>query len=299
MPGWLFFPLYTVCSVVFCLAMYHNLVPELREGGRSLFVIDGARDFARLLDEYDSTLLQVRESSGVKSFYPENLPHDLSSLPVPDKTAIFISLVLPSVLRVNEEIAGTRHEMMRLLAKKERFRRLTAKQEWWLNRLARSYGCSPDDRKQLLLRVDEVPPALALAQAITESGWGTSRFALAGNALYGLHKSSRGDGKYILSRQGNVKVAAYDSVYEATRSYMHSLNSVFAYSDFRRQRAALREKGEDLTGYVLAANLLSYSELGGRYVRDLRFLIAQYRLEELNRVVLQPGKREKVVRFLR
>ncbi|WP_419176206.1 glucosaminidase domain-containing protein [Desulfosediminicola sp.] len=302
---WLFFPLYTIFSVLFCLVVYHCLVPELREGGRfdgsgrTVFTIDGAEGFALLLDEYESSLLEVRESADVKSLYPENLPHDLHALPIPEKTSIFISLVLPSVLRVNAEIAETRNEVVRLITKKENFQRLTAKEEWWLNRVARSYGCRPDDTTQLMMRVDEVPPALALAQAITESGWGTSRFAREGNALYGLHMPSKSDGNYIVSRKGNVKVAAFDSVYEATRSYMHSLNRVYAYSEFRAQRAAMREKGQTVTGHDLAVNLYSYSELGDRYIRDLQFLIKQYQLEELNKTVLLPEKRENRVRFSR
>jgi len=302
---WLFFPLYTLISVLFCLVVYHYLVPELREGGkfdgsgRTVLAVDSAQGFARLLDEYENSLSQVRKTADVKALHPENLPPDLAALPIPEKTSIFISLVLPSVLRANEEIAQTRSEILRLLSKKEKYQRLTTKEEWWLNRLASSYGCTADDEDQLLMRVDEVPPALALAQAITESGWGTSRFAREGNALYGLHLPTNSKGKYLVSERGNVKVAAFDSVYEATKSYMHSLNRGFAYRDFRQQRAAMKQQGETVTGHALAANLHSYSELGDRYIRDLQLLIEQYRLEELNGAALKPEKRDHVVRFQR
>ncbi len=220
-------------------------------------------------------------------------------MPAEEKKSLFISLLLPDIARVNEEIGKQRREMNLLLAKRAGYRRLTAKERWWVNRLARAYGCDPDDTRELRRRVDTVPAALVLAQAIDESAWGTSRFAQEGNALFGQHLSEDSDGEFILSRRGNVKVAAFSSIYQATRNYIHNLNSVWAYDEFRRLRWVLRRNGIRLTGRVLAGGLDRYSELGSRYVRDLRYLISKYHLEFFNGVRLQHRHRKLVVEFSR
>ena len=41
------------------------------------------------------------------------------------------------------------------------------------------------DLSTLKIRMDEVPASLTIAQAAKETGWGTSRFAQEGNALFG------------------------------------------------------------------------------------------------------------------
>ncbi len=266
-------------------------------GSRAVHTLTDAEDFAAFIEEYGGDLDQVRKTHSVPAVYSENLPVNLSTLPVQEKTSLFITLVLPNVLRVNEEIRDIRQQMEKIFAKKENYARLTRKEQWWLNRLAWDFGCDPEDRQEMRLRVDTVPVALALAQAIDESGWGSSRFAIAGNALYGQHLPGDSLDDYILSRGGDVKIAAFDSIYLATRSYIHKLNSVWAYEDLRQMRASLREQGLDITGHELASGLESYSALGKEYVHDLRYLIERYELEHLNGVELQNSGTGMVVEF--
>ncbi|WP_136805776.1 glucosaminidase domain-containing protein [Desulfosediminicola flagellatus] len=300
-----FLSLYTAVSVLFCLSLRYGVAPLLfpeTYGGRfsgGVHELAGAGHYTQILDEYDGHLDEIRKSKLAPPVYSENLPINLGRLPVPDKTSIFISLVLPNILRVNNEISATRGRLKGLFEKRRQFKRLTQKEQWWLNRLAWGYGCNPEDTKELLLRVDVVPVALALAQAINESGWGTSRFALEGNALYGQHFSKGNKGQYIVSRRGNVKVAAFDSIYEATRSYIHNLNSVWAYSGLREIRAELKKHELALTGHDLAIGLERYSELGVRYVHDLRYIIKRYELEKLNTVQLKSSTKDLTVQFSR
>jgi uncharacterized FlgJ-related protein len=295
---------FIVLPVIAVLFLRYVLFPEVFTGqsgtmGRKIVhTLNHAEDFAEFIDEYGGDLEEVRRNNSVPAVYSENLPVDLNNLPVSDKTSLFITLVLPNVLRVNEEIRDIRQEMERLFLKQEKYKRLTRKEQWWLNRLAWDFGCEPEDRQEMRLRVDTVPVALALAQAIDESGWGTSRFALAGNALYGQHLPSDSEDAYILSKHGNVKVAAFDSIYAATRSYIHRLNSVWAYDDLRQMRASLREQGLDITGHELASGLESYSALGKEYVHDLRYLIERYDLEYFNGVELQDSGTGMVVEFI-
>lgn len=300
----LFLLVYLLASVPLCFFLHENLLPLLpgNPSGINAALSGELADieaYSRLLDPYGTGIDRVLSKNIFPAIYAENLPQHLSDIAAGDKASLFISLVLPNVLRVNEEIRTTRRQLLALVTKKDTFRSLTAKERWWLNRLARTYGCDPGDTEELRLRVDTVPVALALAQAITESGWGTSRFAQVGNSLYGQHLADDSSKPHILSRSGKVKMAAFSSLYEATRSYIHTLNRVRAYAGLRAQRAELRAEGHRPGGLDLAGQLGWYSEIGARYVSDLQYLITHYGLEHFNRVRLGKRKGEHIVRFAR
>lgn len=166
-----------------------------------------------------------------------------------------------------------------------------------LKLLARRYNTSLGNTEELLKRIDIIPVSLAIAQAIKESGWGTSRFALQGNALYGQHRPRDSKKKHILSQYGNVKVAAFDSLLQATSSYMHNLNTSAAYSSLRNIRAGLREQRRTPDGLSLAAGLRYYSEIGEEYIRDIRFLIQQHDLSSLENATFDKNATALVIRF--
>ena len=125
------------------------------------------------------------------------------------------------------------------------------------------------------MRVDEVPVSLVLAQAANESGWGTSRFAAEGNALFG--QWSFGGSGMLPSEQraslGDYRVAAFESPLLSVIAYMRNLNTHNAYARLRELRAAARAAGEEPSGYELAAGLDRYSERGQDYVDELRSMI--------------------------
>ena len=298
-PRPLLLPLYIVCSVSFCLVGRYVLLPDYLAPTSTFRKLEDSGAYARLVARYGGHPEQVKKEGLAPPIYSSNLPQDLSRLPAAKRKTLFIALLLPDIARVNADIRGQRQKLERLLAKRADYQRLTAKERWWLNRLAASYGCSADNERELRRRVDTVPAALVLAQAIDESGWGTSRFAREGNALFGQHLPVDSDGDYILSQRGGVKVAAFTSIYQATRNYIHRLNSVWAYEEFRRLRWSLRRGGSQLSGRVLAGGLDHYSELGSRYVRDLRHLINKYHLEFFNSVRLRRLGHQLMVQFSR
>ena len=61
----------------------------------------------------------------------------------------------------------------------------TDKEKAWLRQKLREYKVKNSDMSELKRRMDIIPVSIALAQAAKESGWGTSRFALEGNAIFG------------------------------------------------------------------------------------------------------------------
>lgn len=202
----------------------------------------------------------------------------------------FLAAVLPLVLQANERILADRARAQALLDRQASGIALSAEGRSWLAGLMARYGLSEGDAgfDGLLARVDAVPPSLALAQAALESGWGTSRFAQDGNALFGQRTWRTGQGMVPQARDTGrqFEVKAFETPLQSVEAYMLNLNSHAAYEALRRQRAAARRQGRPSSGLALAAGLERYSEIGLDYVEKLRALIRGNRLEDFDRARL-------------
>jgi uncharacterized FlgJ-related protein len=197
-------------------------------------------------------------------------------IPVKTKKAIFFQLTLPLILRSNELILHNRERLTELRAA---FPEITAEDRQWLQKMAKRYRLSksaeePIDAKTLetlVLRMNIVPPSLALAQAAEESGWGTSRFAILGNSLFGQWDFS-GNGMVPEQQRkelGNYGLKRFDTPLDAVRGYMLNLNTHAAYKKLRLKRAELEAADRPITGHALAETLDKYSERGMDYVDSL------------------------------
>ncbi|MEO9900021.1 glucosaminidase domain-containing protein [Nisaea sp.] len=257
-----------------------------------------ADDFEMILERSGFDLNNIRGGSDlVPAVYLASLPGDLGSLDqIKRKKQLFFSAVLPLVLRANEKVA---RERVRLIRFQDRVldgaQRRPVEREWLLE-LADRYGLDAEGAEidsvlfaTLLPKVDEIPVSLALAQAAVESGWGASRFARNGNALFGQRAWTEKAGIVPKERASGEKhvVRKYDSLLGSVASYVHNLNSHPSYRDFRLRRAALRTAGRALDGNVLAGGLLSYAEIGQAYVDTLRLVITKNRLSDFDGAVLE------------
>jgi len=218
-------------------------------------------------------------------------------LSVGDKKRLFFRLIAPIVLRINELILEDRARAKELTERLAHGQSVTPDDQAWLTELAVKYKVlkstserlDSDAFAELLMRVDVVPPSLSLAQAATESGWGTSRFAAQGNALFGQWTWGKGlkPSEQRTSKFGDQRIAAFDSTAQAAYSYALNLNTERAYRDLRLKRADLRRKNLRISGTVLAETLLNYSERGPAYVEDLKALILQNRLDDADDAYLR------------
>jgi Bax protein len=225
------------------------------------------------------------------------LPPDLSRLGEIDlRKSVFFQLLLPLVLQVNEAILDQRHRVVELRDRLAAGEPVTSEERHWLGEIASYYGVAPDDFDGLLKRVDIVPPSLALAQGAIESGWGTSRFALEGNALFGQYTNDESSGLVPASlTEGDVRVHAFSGLLEAVLSYERNLNTHPAYRGFRNMRARERSEGDDPDGYTLAGALTRYSARGDDYVRDVRLVIRANELDPFDDAWLAGGRVIRVV----
>ncbi len=153
----------------------------------------------------------------------------------------------------------------------------------------RDYGLAELDVAELVRRVDIIPPSLALAQAAEESGWGTSRFAREGNAIFG-QRVWRGSNGMVPGRRDEgetFRVRAYDQLIDGVMSYARNLNGHVAYDDFRRSREKQRQSGQMPHGYELALSLLSYSERGAKYLTTIRKIMRVNGLQNFDKARLR------------
>ena len=218
----------------------------------------------------------------VPRLYTTQLPDDLRALEETDlRKEAFIGALLPLILMANEEILDARRELQRLVAKQAANEALTAAEHDWLVDLADYYDSDPENTGELLLKVDALPVALTLAQAIEESGWGTSRYARDGNALFGQRTWKKDVPGMMARKDGQPlghKARAFADLMHSVRAYMHNLNSNSAFKRFREERAILREGGDGLDGKVLAGFLGRYAE-NETYAENLRRVIRHNELE--------------------
>lgn len=218
---------------------------------------------------------------------------------VQTKKRLFFRALAPIALHSNKLILAERSRLEELVPHYRAGRPLAEPDAEWLLELAVRYKVIDSVEQdldagaldELLRRVDGVPVSLVLSQAAEESGWGTSRFAAEGNALFG--QWTWGD-KAIKPKQqragkGNYGIAAFDTTLDSVRAYMQNLNTHRAYGELRGKRAELREQGEPVTGRILAGTLTSYSERGAAYVETLHTIMNANRLDPADDAYLDDG----------
>ena len=230
---------------------------------------------------------------GVPRFFLARFPSDLSEVRQTSKRKkIFFKTVLPLILQVNDEIRLERRHLLGLHALEKKGESLPAKDRLWLIVLAERYKLRLPSIQKLLKRVDIVPVSLALAQAAEESGWGTSRFSLEGNAIFGEWTFSKSKGLVPLKRGAGKlhRVRVFNSLLDSVRAYARNLNTHSAYGKFRLLRQEIRESGLQIRGRQLVNTLGSYSERGTDYLEGIRAIIGANKLDSLDDAKLSESR---------
>ncbi len=242
----------------------------------------------------DHSLEAIKRGADAPRLFLSRLPSDLPEIrDVQRRKQAFISSMLPHVLAANEEILRDRSRILKLRLDLSKVTKISEPDLKWLAKIFDDYELTSMDFDQLLKRVDVIPPALAIAQAAKESGWGVSRFAQMGNAIYGQWTWNPKDkGMVPLERPEGKKyrVRAFNNVLDASRSYAKNLNTSHAYEGFRNIRFSLRKSGKSISGYKLAETLTNYSTSREIYVSAVQEIIIRNQLKFLNSAQLTDTK---------
>ena len=249
-----------------------------------------ASTIKQLFEDTKYKLEDVREKKLVKPVALTLLPNEIKMIESTKKRKeFFIQIVLPLILKENNNIRIDRKRLFSIINKSNN----SDLEKKWLAKKYKQYGIPSKDLSTLKIRMDEVPVSLALAQAAKETGWGTSRFALEGNALFGQWTWS-GEGlrpKESDKNEGH-KVMKFNVLQASVRAYQRNLNTHSSYKDFRKARAELRDNGKPLDSLILAEYLDKYAETGDKYVEVLKKIIAQNSLKDFDDAKLLPSSIE-------
>ncbi len=237
-----------------------------------------------LFKDVDYDLNTVRYEKIVQPIYFTQFPKDLDEIQsVKLKKETFIKIVLPLVVAENEKILEDRFKLKKITSRKI----TTDKEKQWLRQKFLEYRVKKGNVDELMTKMDIIPASIALAQAAKESGWGTSRFALEGNAIFGQWTwNGKGIAPLNRDKSKNHKILKFPILRASVKAYKNNLNTHKSYIKFREVRKNLREKNKKITGLILTKTLDNYAETGSEYTKILEQIITQNRLMDFELVRL-------------
>ncbi|MDA7703248.1 glucosaminidase domain-containing protein [Candidatus Pelagibacter sp.] len=253
-------------------------------------VLLSAATIQELFKSTNYNLMDVRKNKLVKPISLDLLPKEIVKIENTKKRKeLFIQIILPLVIDENNSIKLDRMKLFSILNKSKN----TKTEQVWLNMKFKQYGVVNKDLSTLKIRMDEIPVSMAIAQAAKETGWGTSRFAQEGNALFGQWTwSGRGIKPADAESDSTHKVMRFKVLQASVKAYQRNLNTHSSYKDFRSARAELRDKRKKLDSMILTEYLDKYAETGKEYVKILQQIIRQNDLKDFDDAKLMPSSQD-------
>ena len=246
-----------------------------------------ASTIKQLFEDTGYNLNDVRKKKLVKPVALTLLPQEIKMIENSKKRKeFFIQIVLPLIIEENNNIKLDRNTLFTIINKSNN----SNSEKQWLEKKYKQYGVKSGDLSSLKIRMDEIPVSLAIAQAAKETGWGTSRFALEGNALFGQWTWSGEGLRPKEAKEGEShKVMKFNILQASVRAYQRNINTHSTYKDFRKARAKLRDSNKPLDSIVLSKYLNKYAETGNQYVEVLQKIIKQNKLQDFDDAKLLPA----------
>ena len=253
-----------------------------------------ARTIISLFEEENYNLKDIRQGKAVDPVFLSKLPTGIANIDnIGDRKKLFIKVILPLVIYENNKILEDRNYLNQISSEKS----LSEQETVWLDKKLKEYKVKAVDIEELKKRMDVIPPSLAIAQAAYETGWGTSRFAMEGNSLYGARTWKKGKGIVPNDRgeEQKFEVLSFKIIRASISSYKKNLNTHQSYNEFRKARAIQRKEKNRVFGLELSQYLNKYSEIGDVYVQRLKKIIEQNSLTDFDESVLSQKKKPNIV----
>ncbi len=247
-----------------------------------------------LFEDLEYSLDEVRDIKQVKPIYFTRLPKDLDKIrSVTRKKETFLQIVLPLIVAENEKIENDREYLFKIITDND-----SEEKRVWLSKKFREYKVQDNSIGELIEKIDIVPTSIALAQAAKESGWGTSRFALEGNAIFGQW-TFNGVGIEPLEKDDDKshKILKFPILRASVKAYITNLNTHPSYKGFREKRQEARDRNKKPSGIDLIDELESYAETGKEYTKILKQIIEQNNLEEFEPVTINNSQKENQLKL--
>tara|TARA_B100001741_G_scaffold202001_1_gene166711 strand:+ start:3159 stop:4265 length:1107 start_codon:yes stop_codon:yes gene_type:complete len=263
---------------------------DINENSPTDVVRLNASTLDQLFKDTNYNLKSIRKNKVVKPIEINLLPSELKQFESSKKKKdLFIKIVLPLILEENNSVKIDRKMLFSILNKNNN----TRKEKLWLEKKFQQYGIVDKDLSTLKIRMDVVPVSIAIAQAAKETGWGTSRFAIQGNALFGQWTWS-GEGIKPAAADSDTKhkVMKFKVLRASVRAYLRNLNTHSSYRNFRKERAIQRDNYSKLMSLELVDFLDQYAETGKEYTKVLKKIIEQNSLTDFDDAKILPRSKK-------
>ncbi|WP_456437440.1 glucosaminidase domain-containing protein [Desulfurobacterium sp.] len=224
----------------------------------------------------NKTTVKIEEKICVLPKQTAKKPSNLLDLSPSKRKKAFIAMIVPAVLKANCIINKERKILLRIKDKIKNGKTLSEKEKRFLTRMEKKYRTKDID--ELLIRVNTLPPSLIIAQAAIESGWGTSRFFVEGNNIFGIWTFKK-EAEAIKAKGSDARLRKYPSLLLSIEDYYYNINTGWAYRELRKVR--LKEKNP----LKLAKYLRNYSILRDEYVRRLQHVIKKNNLQQFDNCI--------------
>ncbi|MDC3090869.1 glucosaminidase domain-containing protein [Rickettsiales bacterium] len=235
-----------------------------------------AKEMFRIFEEHNFSRQSFLNNTYDGLIVFSSLPEDFMSVePASTRKELFVKTILPIIFLENEKVLAERNKILEWWTDTDG--ELIMRDYWpdWLKDISEKYLYEGENIGDLLMSVDIVPISLAVSQAAIESGWGTSRYAREGNAVFGQYTYKEDLGILPKDRpdEGKFLIRKFQTISDSTASYIKNLNTHNAYKDFRENRKKIRMNGEKISGISLVKYLINYSERKEDYISDVEKMI--------------------------
>ena len=279
----LFF-LFTITSAAQAALEFGEMSVSELEQIYKYYGYDGERGYL-MLDNYRYQPLLLKR-----------LPTDFAALKTIDEEkqhALFIKILAPLAMTINQKIADQRRLLEQINRDFTTNHELSKAQTAYVEKQAQTYDIFTRLQgyqrynlllKELLVRVDEIPPSFLIAAAAIETDWGNSRLAAEGNALYrqlSWH-TSQGLKPQDETTETDYRIKSYPTLYAAMEEFALKLNSHINFAHMRKFRKQLRLRNSPLQGTTFAYTLFGNSALKN-YAGILEYTIAYYELNIIDK----------------
>ncbi len=233
----------------------------------------------------------VRESKKIPPLMLQSMPFDFNSIKSKDeRNKLFIQIMTPLVMKVNEDITLERKKLFDLksLNSKEG---LSEQQKKEIEDFAVKYDVftrmKGKERYDIILeelteKIDIIPASLLIAVAVAESNWGTAREVREGHSLYKEKEWFTDEGiKPAKEDDDSYRIKVYPNLLASIEDYALKLNRDVNFSYFRVSRKFLRAHNQVLKGRVTVHNMVTGSPLEN-YAGLLNYILTFYDLVNID-----------------
>ena len=283
----LWFSILTACFLLFSFSAKAEIVSHEFNG---ILYIDETtvEELEQLFEKYNYRYFRGKLDNAYPAIFLKKLPKDFAQIESQKyRNEVFIRILAPLALKINEELSNERHTLLRLERSLERNKTLTPEENEKLEELAVKYDYFSRNNDEsraanlinhLKVRINVIPPSILIAVAAMETNWGFSRIAQEANSLYKEKVWYTNEGLEPLeNKDDGYRFKIFDNLIDSMRSYALTFNSNISYQNVWDTRIEAAARQDKLIGESIAYSLAHASNLPN-FVGILDYTTAFYDL---------------------